>query len=123
MTSGSGRVASSGGSAAQLPAGVTLGKRVTLVQFSSAFCQPCRATRRILEQVIAEVDLGEGAPGDGGIEIVHIDADENLELTRLWEVSSTPTVVFLDADGREVCRGSGQPRPADVIASLGRAIH
>lgn len=123
MTSGSGRVASSGGSAAPLPAGTNLGKRATLVQFSSAFCQPCRATRQILEQVTAEVDLGEGVGGDGGIEIVHIDADENLELTRLWEVTSTPTVVFLDAKGREVYRGSGQPRPADVIAGLGRAIH
>lgn len=115
MTSDSGRVASSGSNAAHLPAGANLGKRATLIQFSSAFCQPCRATRRILEQVAAEFD--------GGIEIVQIDADENLELTRLWEVTSTPTVVFLDADGREVYRGSGQPRPADVIAGLGRAIH
>ncbi len=107
---------------ARLPAGANLGKRATLVQFSSAFCQPCRATRRILEQVTAEIDIGGAAGGEGGIEIVHIDADENLELTRLWEISATPTVVFLDADGHEVYRGTGQPRPADVIAGLGRAI-
>jgi len=28
--------------------GQALGHRATLVQFSSAFCQPCRATRRVL---------------------------------------------------------------------------
>ena len=28
--------------------GAALGPRATLVQFSTAFCQPCRATRQIL---------------------------------------------------------------------------
>ena len=31
--------------------GTSLGEVATLVQFSSAFCQPCRATRRILDEV------------------------------------------------------------------------
>src|SRR5690242_3078045 len=31
--------------------GVSLGDRGTLVQFSSAFCQPCRATRQVLAAV------------------------------------------------------------------------
>ncbi len=32
--------------------GATLGERVTMVQFSSAFCSPCRATRVLLEQMV-----------------------------------------------------------------------
>ena len=31
----------------------TLGERATLLQFSSAFCAPCRATRRVLGEVAA----------------------------------------------------------------------
>ena len=33
-----------------------LGERATMVQFSSAFCAPCRATRRTLGEVEAMVD-------------------------------------------------------------------
>ena len=31
--------------------GADLGERATLLQFSSAFCQPCRATRQVLGRV------------------------------------------------------------------------
>ncbi|MGZ5405796.1 MAG: hypothetical protein ACXWDL_14175, partial [Nocardioides sp.] len=33
--------------------GDRLGERATLLQFSSAFCAPCRATRRVLADVAA----------------------------------------------------------------------
>ena len=35
--------------------GGDLGSRATLVQFSSAFCTPCRATRTLLENVAADL--------------------------------------------------------------------
>lgn len=98
-----------------LPAGTHAGSTATIVQFSSAFCQPCRATRRTIARVVEDIDLA-------GIEVIEIDADDNLELTREWGVESTPTVVFLDATGREVHRGSGQPRTADIVAGLGKAV-
>ncbi len=83
------------------------------MQFSSAFCQPCRATRRILEDVSGEV---------GGVTHVEIDAEAHLELVRRLDVRRTPTVLVLDAAGGIVRRASGQPRKADVIAALGEAI-
>jgi len=98
-----------------LPSGAELGSAATIVQFSSAFCQPCRATRSVIARVVADI----GVPG---IETVEIDADDNLDLTRAWGVHSTPTVIFLDSDGAEVHRGSGQPRTADIVAGLGRAL-
>nr|WP_329812098.1 thioredoxin family protein [Streptomyces sp. GSL17-113] len=90
-----------------------LGERATLVQFSSAFCQPCRATRRTLAQVAAMV---------GGAAHLEIDAEEHLELVRELRITGTPTVLVLDRDGRIVKRATGQPRKADVIAALGAAI-
>jgi thiol-disulfide isomerase/thioredoxin len=93
--------------------GADLGARATLVQFSSAFCAPCRATRRILGEVAGMVP---------GVAHVEIDAEARLELVRELGVLRTPTVLVLDADGRVVRRAAGQPRKADVIAALGEAV-
>lgn len=93
--------------------GVELGERATLLQFSSAFCQPCRATRRTLSEVAGMVD---------GVSHVELDAEEKLALVRELGILRTPTVLVLDAGGRVVRRASGQPRKADVIAALGEAV-
>lgn len=93
--------------------GAELGERATLLQFSSAFCQPCRATRRTLGEVAAMVE---------GVAHVEIDAEDHLALVRELEVVRTPTVLVLDAAGAIVRRASGQPRKADVIAALGAAV-
>lgn len=93
--------------------GAELGARATLVQFSSAFCAPCRATRRVLGEVAGMVP---------GVAHVEIDAEDHLELVRALDVLKTPTVLVLDAGGRVVRRAVGQPRTADVIAALGEAV-
>lgn len=90
-----------------------LGERATMVQFSSAFCQPCRATRRILEEVTVLVP---------GVSHVEIDAEDNLELVRELDIRRTPTVLFVDARGVVRKHASGQPRKADVIAALGELV-
>ncbi|WP_367039327.1 thioredoxin family protein [Streptomyces sp. Je 1-332] len=90
-----------------------LGERATLVQFSSAFCQPCRATRRVLSEVAAMVP---------GVSHVELDAEAELDLVRELRILKTPTVLVLDADGQVVTRATGQPRKADVIAALGKAV-
>jgi thiol-disulfide isomerase/thioredoxin len=90
--------------------GASLGPRATLLQFSSAFCAPCRATRRVLADVAAMTD---------GIAHVEIDAESHLDLVRRLDVRRTPTVFVLGPDGRIARRASGQPRKADVIAALG----
>ncbi|MFJ8531944.1 TlpA family protein disulfide reductase [Streptomyces sp. NPDC093591] len=93
--------------------GGPLGERATLVQFSSAFCAPCRATRRVLGEVAGMVS---------GVTHVELDAEDNLELVRRLDILKTPTVLVLDADGHVVRRATGQPRKADVIAALGEAV-
>ncbi len=93
--------------AAQL--GRPLGSRATLVQFSTAFCAPCRATRRVLADVAGMVD---------GVVHVEVDAEANLGLVRSLGIHSTPAVFVLGADGTILRRGTGQPRKPDVIAAL-----
>ncbi|WP_121256256.1 thioredoxin family protein [Nocardioides ferulae] len=89
-----------------------LGEKATLVQFSSAFCAPCRVTRRTLGEV------AEAVPG-----VVHleIDAEHHLDLVRHVGVLRTPTTLVLDAGGHEVTRAAGAPKKEQVLAALAAA--
>ncbi len=93
--------------------GASPGERATLLQFSSAFCAPCRSTRRTLAEIAAVVP---------GVVHVEVDADEQLALTRALGIEKTPTTLVLDGAAREVTRAAGQPRKADVLAALGLAL-
>ena len=87
-----------------------LGERATLLQFSSAFCAPCRATRRVLEDVARIVP---------GVAHVEVDAEHHLDLVRRVGIIRTPTTLVLDATGAEMSRAAGAPSKPAVIASLG----
>jgi thiol-disulfide isomerase/thioredoxin len=93
--------------------GQPLGDRATLVQFSSAFCAPCRATRVILAEVAEMID---------GVAYIEVDAESRLDLVRSLHVLRTPTVLVTDGAGRIVKRASGRPRKPDVIAAVGQAV-
>ena len=89
--------------------GAPLGTRASLVQFSSAFCTPCRATRALLENVV-----------EGLSDVVHIDidAEDHLELVRELNILSTPTTLILDSKGHEVGRAVGAPKREQVLNAL-----
>ncbi len=89
--------------------GAALGERATLVQFSTAFCQPCRAARATLKHVAADTD---------GVVHVEIDAEHHLDLVRRLNILRTPTTLVLDGSGRIVRRATGAPRLAEVRAAL-----
>ena len=93
--------------------GAPLGERATMVQFSSAFCSPCRATRVLLTDVASKVP---------GVVTVEIDAEDNLQLVRDLDIMRTPTVLVLDAAGVVTTRASGLPRREQVLAALDRTV-
>lgn len=87
----------------------TLGERATLVQFSTSFCAPCRAARRVLTDVSGLVP---------GVVHVEVDAEHHLELVRRLGVLRTPTTLVLGPDGHEVTRASGAPTKVQVLNAL-----
>jgi len=89
--------------------GADLGSRATLLQFSSAFCGPCRATRMLIEDVTADM---------GDVAHVEIDAEANLELVRKLDIRSTPTTLFINGDGHEVGRAVGAPKRDQVLSAI-----
>ena len=93
--------------------GTELGSRATMVQFSSAFCTPCRATKVLLEDMVKTMP---------DVRYAHIDAESHLELVRKLDIRSTPTTLFLNGAGVEVGRAMGTPKRAQVQAAIS-AIH
>ena len=80
---------------------------LTVVQFSTAFCGPCRATRARLQQLQATRP---------GLAYLHVDAESHLEAVRALDVRRTPTLFYLDRDGALLGRSSGAPRPEELTA-------
>ncbi len=91
------------------PLGVRPGVPVTLLQFSSAFCAPCRTTRRVCADVARRFT---------GVDHLEVDAAEHLDVVRQLDIWRTPTVLVVDASGTVVHRAAGTPSAAQVIAAI-----
>lgn len=89
--------------------GTPLGDGVTVVQFSSTFCAPCRATRRVLERVVATAD-----------DVTHVELDvaDHPDLGERLDIRVTPTVLVLDAHGVVRGRALGAPSLAQARAAI-----
>lgn len=86
-----------------------LGGQATLLQFSSAFCAPCRTTRHVLADVAARHD---------GVVHVEVDAEGHLDLVRRLGIMRTPTTLVLDGAGHERMRATGAPRREQVESAI-----
>ncbi len=80
---------------------------LTVVQFSTAFCGPCRATKARLDQLRTT---------RAGLATVYVDAESHLDEVRELDVLRTPTLFYLDRSGAVVGRSSGAPRPDELTA-------
>jgi len=84
----------------------SFGERITLVQFSTAYCSRCPATAR---------RLGELAAGSPGVRHLEIDLTDDPELAARFAVLQTPTTLVLDGDGRQHARIGGPPRMNELV--------
>jgi thiol-disulfide isomerase/thioredoxin len=81
----------------------------TVVHFSAAWCGPCAAVRRVVDDVCAQLP---------GVAHVEIDMDANPDAARRLSVMSLPTTFIFDADGRQRYRSTGVPKAADLRSAL-----
>lgn len=89
--------------------GIDLGQRVTIMQFSSAFCSPCKATAQIITNLVKDMS---------DVVYTQIKSEENLKLIEKFDIKSTPTVVFFNGHGMEVGRAVGTPTNDQVLAAI-----
>ncbi|MBL7256490.1 thioredoxin family protein [Paractinoplanes lichenicola] len=87
--------------------------RATLLQFSSAFCAPCRAVRRVSEEIAGMIP---------GVQHVEVDAESHLDAVRALGIWRTPTLLVLDGEGRVTKRATGVPGKPQLIAALGDVL-
>ncbi len=87
--------------AAQLP---------KLWDFSAEWCPPCQK----LKPVIAELEHEYA----GRIEIRTIDTDREKELAQKFGVQAIPTLVYLDASGKELDRSVGLVDKATIVGKF-----
>lgn len=81
----------------------------TLLHFSAAWCGPCSAVRRVVDQVCEELPA---------VAHVEIDMDDNPEAAKRLSVLSLPTTIIFDTDGRPRYRTTGVPKAADLRSAL-----
>jgi thiol-disulfide isomerase/thioredoxin len=91
--------------------GLELGSRATLLQISSEFCAPCRATNRVLGEVSTD-----------GIRHIEVDIADRPELVSRFNVMQIPTTFILDAHGVVQARIGGAVRRDLVVAELDRVL-
>jgi thiol-disulfide isomerase/thioredoxin len=89
--------------------GVTPQTPLTLLQFSSAFCAPCRVTRVLC------ADLAASTPG---VRHIEVDAESHVDAIRALQVWRTPTVLLIDGEGRIRRRASGAPSRAQLCSAV-----
>jgi thiol-disulfide isomerase/thioredoxin len=93
--------------------GVTPHTPVTLLQFSSAFCAPCRTTRVLCADVSAHVP---------GVRHVEVDAESHLDAVRALDIWRTPTLLIVDGQGQVRRRASGAPSRAQLMAAVAEVL-
>lgn len=87
----------------------SFGSAATLLQFSTEFCAPCKATARILSGIADE------RPG-----VAHVDVDltHRPDLASRFGVLQTPTTLVLDTAGAIRARIGGAPRADEVRTTI-----
>jgi thiol-disulfide isomerase/thioredoxin len=86
-------------------------KRV-LVDFETAWCGPCKTMDQLVYSAAAVVD------GAKDTFAVKVDGDEQRELVKKYGVSAYPTLILLDAQGRELRRAVGYRSVAEMVEML-----
>jgi len=102
----------------------TLG-RPMLVDFFAEWCQPCKVMDRV-----TFADPRVAAKLQSAVVPVRVDAEGTasvaghvgVDLAERYGVESYPTVVLIDAQGRELARSRGVKRPGEFVAWLDAAL-
>ena len=87
--------------------------QVTFLQFSSEFCQPCRVTSKVLEEVTNSFPA-----------ICHIELDvvEHMDLVKTYGITRTPTTLIIDKEGTVHYRATGVPKKAELLSAVSELV-
>ncbi|WP_267425508.1 MULTISPECIES: thioredoxin [unclassified Curtobacterium] len=81
--------------------------------WTSAFCAPCAAARRVA------ADAGRIVPG---LDVVERDVASYPDDAEDLGIRSTPTIIVRRADGAEVFRSPGVPSRDQLLLAIAKAV-
>lgn len=73
-----------------------------MLYFTAEWCNPCKRTRPIVEEMDRE----------GLVKVTYVDADDNEELVRSYQIRSIPTFILVDGN-TEIKRMNGAKTKED----------
>jgi thioredoxin 1 len=88
---------------------VKLAEKPILVDFWAEWCGPCKMIAPVLEQIAEE--QGER------VQVAKINIDDNLDVTRRFEVMSIPTLILFK-DGEAKVRITGARGKAQLLQEI-----
>ena len=75
-----------------------------LIYISAEWCGPCKQLTPVIQQVAA-----------AGIPVQKLDADKDQQFIQKYAVRSVPTIIKVDASGREIAKRVGAGSKQDII--------
>lgn len=80
-----------------------------MIEFFSENCAPCK----ILEPILNEIEK------ENKVTIAKINIDNNKDLIEVYDISSVPTILFLDGKGNILDRKIGLASKEEILNTLG----
>jgi len=81
----------------------------TIVHFTAAWCGPCAAVRRVIDEVCDDLPA---------VAHTEIDIDADPATARALSVLSLPTTFIFDTGGTQRYRAAGVPKASELRAAL-----
>ena len=83
--------------------------KVTVVEFFSERCPPCKVLAPIMEDLKKEL---------ADVNVIKIDVDKHPEFMIRYQARATPTIIFFDADGRQTDFVEGLLSKAQILEKI-----
>jgi thioredoxin 1 len=81
-----------------------------IIDFWAPWCNPCKLMEPILDEIEKEYQ---------DLEIVKINVEENLSVLQQYNITTIPTFVLIDDNGKEIKRIKGAMPKYKLLKELG----
>lgn len=101
----------------RLPPGADVPEGPAVLVFTSSMCTACRRTPELVAEAL-DVDEAELRGGEAPARLAERDVREHADLATELDVTRTPTLVGVDADGDLAFAHEGNPEAARLAEDL-----